>query len=206
MRFQHAANRQALEKASVRVATFLFLDFDDPVRLNSSPRDVVTGGRTWLGKGALGGVDVIGEDTELNGAPIKINLSGVDPDLVPSVLVEDYRNRRVEISLGFFSQDWTLLAPPELLWEGVIDSASVAVSSESAAISLTCENQLAFLIGRPIPVKYTDQEQRKRFPGDKFFSLLPAQFNLRLEWGGASFVGSNGGRTYVDPRERGDLR
>ena len=204
MRLNETANREAIDKTAVRVASFVYLDIPgDPVRANTSALDVVTGGHTWTGIGQFGGIQVIAEDTEINAAPIQLSLSGIPSALLTDILTADYRNRAVELSLGFFDQDWVLLAPLESIWTGVIDSAQVKVGTEFAEIVLTCENELSFLIGRPIPIRYTDQEQRKRFAGDRFFQLLPSQFNLSLEWGGTvTNMGGGGGSGDDLPRER----
>ena len=193
-RLIETTNRQTVRNEHMIAAAFVYLDIPgDPVYANTSAVTVETGGQTWHGIGQLGGIRFVAEDTEINAAPIQLELSGIPSDLLTNVLTANYRNRTVEIYLGFFSQDWTLLGPLESIWTGVIDSAQIQWGEGSANVSLTCENQLSFLVGRPIPIRYTDQEQRKRYPGDRFFKLLPAQFDLQMEWGGVRVSGGGGG-------------
>ena len=198
-RLNESANRQAIAATAVRAATFVYIDIpDDPVRVNTSALNIVTGGHTWDGTGALGFVEMVSEDTQIIGAPVRLTLSGVPSALLTDIQTADYRNRRVEVMIGFFDQDWRLLTSLEPVWSGIVDYAHLSVSSGSATVALTCENELAALVGRPIPVRYTDQEQRRRFDGDTFFALLPAMFDLQIEWGGTRVGGGGGGGLQVD--------
>ena len=185
MRYGELVNRQAISKSALKSATFLFMDFTDgAVHLNSSPMDVVAMGETWAGGGSFGGFSGLVEDTQLRGVPIEIAISGVSPVLVPTLRVSDFRGRAAKIYEGYFSQDWTLLADPELVFSGVMDHARYTVSATEARVSLVCESQWAYYYGRPIPVKYTNEEQQRRFAGDRFFEFLPAQFDMQIDWGG----------------------
>ena len=190
MRLNEVVSRETVAKTAIRAATFVHLAIPgDPVYANTSALNVVTGGHTWVGVGQLGGVELIAEDTQINGAPIRLTLSGVPSTMLTEILTADYRNQSANVYLGFFDQDWVLLGPLEPIFSGVIDSAQLSVDDSSATVTMTCENELSFLIGRPIPIRYTDQEQRKRFTGDVFFNLLPAQFDLQQEWGGVYVSG-----------------
>jgi hypothetical protein len=185
VRYQTLANRQAIERSAVRSAHFLFLDFaDGAARLNSSPLDIVAFGETWLGGGSFAGFTGLVEDTQLRGMPVEIAISGVDPALVPTLRTADFRGRAAQIYEGYFSQDWTLLAPPEVLFSGVMDHARYTVSATEARVSLVCESAWAYFYGRPIPIKYTNEEQQRRYAGDRFFEFLPAQFDMNIDWGG----------------------
>lgn len=187
-RFSAAGNSEAAAASNVRMATFAHIALPTPVYANNSPLDVVTTDTspniTWTGVGQLGRINVIREDTEINAAPVTLSLSGIPSTMLTSLLEDDYRNEAVNIYIGFFDQEWRLIAGLAPIFQGVIDSASLTVGEGTAEITLVCENQLSYLIGRPIPIRYTDQEQRKRYSGDLFFSLLPAQFNVEIEWGG----------------------
>ena len=194
MRLSEVANQEAVVKTAVRTSTFVYIDIPgDPVRVNTSALDVVAGGYTWTGAGTLAGVEAVSEDTAIIGAPVKLTLSGIPSTLLTEIQTADFRNRAVEISLGFFDQDWVLLADLEPLWSGVADYAQMTVDEGSASITLTCENELSALIGRPIPIRYTDQEQRRRFTGDRFFEMLPLMFDRQIQWGGGFVAGGSGG-------------
>ena len=202
-RLIETANREAVAKTAVRAATFVFIDIPgDPVRVNTSALNIETGGFTWTGTGTLGGVELMSEDTQIIGAPVRLTLSGIPSALLTTIQTADYRNRTVEIYAGFFDQDWRLLTGLENMWSGVVDFASMSVGESTSTIILTCENTLAALVNRPIPIRYTDQEQRRRFPGDNFFSLLPAMFDLQIEWGGVRVSGGGGTSPSDDFDER----
>lgn len=136
----------------------------------------------YLGIGTLGTISAIEESAEIQGAGVKVTLSGVPGALISSALLEDYQNRPCYIYHAFFDVNTdALILDPVLIFEGEIDTMEVAVGS-SATISVSCENILARW-QRPNVRRWTDIEQRRRYPDDKGFQYVSESAERQIYWG-----------------------
>ena len=184
-RYVSATNQTAGEQPSVVMAVLVSLDFTSG-ELNvhdgvgtitdtlSSPN------RAYLGVGQFGGIDGSVQDSlEVIARPIKLTLTGVDSSVINSAMTEDYQGRDVLISLGYI-QNGSLIAAPEVLWEGRMDYLEVEMGMESGTVRVNCESRLR---REPRIARYTSEDQKLAYPTDKFFDLVPYIQGFKSQWG-----------------------
>jgi hypothetical protein len=121
---------------------------------------------------------------------IKLSLSGVDSTFVVPTMTEVYQNRDVTMYLGFVSQTTgALIATPETIWEGRMNQMMFKLNNGSAVVELTCEHRLR---REPRIARYTDEDQKLLYSGDRFFDLMYAIPGFISKWGArdATYGGS----------------
>jgi len=155
--------------------------------------------QTWLGVGKLGEIGEVRDDAELRPAGLRLILSGIDSALVASAVTEDYRGRAVIVRQGFLNvSTFVMVADPEVVFKGVIDTMTVEHGQNSGSISLSCENELARW-ARPRAIYYTHESQQLLYAGDNGFDQVPhiqqkpIDCSQRTVWGAGSGYSGGGG-------------
>lgn len=128
-----------------------------------------TDGQVWSGLGELGSIE--GLSTALNAAAPagRLTASGVDPTLLAIAVGEtdDFIGRPVAILLQAFNANRTLSGPPVTLAVRLMTALEVTRSAGVRSLSISHETPYT---GRKRPAGgfYSDRDQQKRYPGDKF--------------------------------------
>ncbi len=194
-RFLSGANETASQLPDVGgLIVFAELDFASGfVRVHTGVGSYTFQSNTYSGIGQFGTIEVIKESTALRPQPVRLVLSGVDNSLMTTATTDDFHGRAATIYVGFLDEDQTLIADPELLWEGRMDTMSISLGESTGAISLQCENRLARW-DTPNMARYSDEDLQSRFAGDRFFDQLHNMMDLTLQWGGRAVLPGGGGR------------
>ncbi|CAB4153257.1 hypothetical protein UFOVP605_53 [uncultured Caudovirales phage] len=202
-RFANANNATAAASRSVRMFIAIDLDFSTGhVYAHDGIGDITFGGNTYLGVGQFGGIEVVQESVEVIARPVVLTLSGVETNLVSTTMTEIYQNRTATLYLGFLNVDAnTLIATPEIAWEGRMNQMSISMGVATSSIRLSCEHRLR---REPHIARYTDAEQQNEFANDKFFNLLHTINGFVGKWGtrdtGYGGTGSPNVRNGIDGR------
>lgn len=184
-RFAATENADAVALPHVPYVLFVDLDFaSGHVRLNSCDRSFTFGSNTYEAIGKLGGIGPVNESAALNPDKLEFTLAGVDNALISTVITEKYHGRSATLYVGYCDEEWTLLADPEVLWEGRMDTMAVRAEQNGAAIKLVCENRL-IIWNLASGWRYTNEHQQLLFSGDTFFDRLASLMNKILRWGDA---------------------
>lgn len=178
-----AVNATAAQAAAVYPVYFLKLGFDGgDVCLHTGLGDLAVGGDTYTGAGALGGIGAVDEDADLSRSTLELTLRGLPADLVAAVLGEHYQGRPATLSLGYLdAATRQLVDAPLVLYRGRMDTAAVE-QGEELAVRLTVESRFAAW-DRPNARRYTDADQRLRFPGDRGLEFVAQTAEKPLFWG-----------------------
>lgn len=138
-------------------------------------------GTTFHGGGDLIGVSPIQETQELQAKNLTLTLNGISSSLVATSLTENVKNRPLRIYLGFVNPEGPdsdgniFIDDPYRIFSGLMDTFEFTDDGNKANIRLSVENIL--LIGQRSKIsRYTDEDQRIKFPGD-----LGLQFINRLQ-------------------------
>lgn len=179
-----AAVQTAVDAVTVRPAFFVFLDLaSGPVRVWSGIGDYTLGGEVFSGVGTLGSISPIEEGKSVSARGISMSLSGIPSEIVSLALSEPYRNRPVAIWLVLFEADGsTLIADEVQIFSGRIDTMTLADSGETSTIALSAESRLIDL-ERPRELRFTDQEQKRLFPGDRGLEYVAGLQGKDIPWG-----------------------
>ncbi len=181
-RIVSATNATEADKLSIVAVVMADLDFvSGIIRVHDGSGSLAFGGNTYSGVGTFGGVDTVDENIDIVARGIKLTLSGVDSAFVTPTMTEVYQNRDVTLYLGFVNQDTgALLATPETIWEGRMNQMSIRIDKGIATIELSCEHRMR---REPRVARYTDEDQRVIFSGDRFFDLMYAIQGFIGKWG-----------------------
>ena len=67
------------------------------------------------------------------------------------------------------------------IFSGFMDVMTIEDSSDTCQISLSVESRL-ILLDRKVPLRYTQETQESRYPGDTFFSYVASLQDKKVEW------------------------
>lgn len=126
---------------------------------------LVWNGQTWLGVGNLGDISPIVEGSDVSAQGITLTLSEIPAELLNDSMSELMAGKLAQVYLGFLDSSGALIADPIPAFIGLIDQPTIDLATDKASISITVENRLADL-NRARGGRYTDQDQRARYPND----------------------------------------
>jgi hypothetical protein len=176
-----AASQTAAEGAHVRIISLVYLGLSTAVYVNSSDRDIVFAGNTYLGVGRLGSISAIVEHSAIQASGITLTMTGIPQAYTQMVLSSYYQGKTVSIWQGFLNDSYALIADPILQWTGMIDQMSLSLG-ETATITITAESKL-IRWENPIGGRYTDADQQARFPGDLGLQFVSQTVEREIIWG-----------------------
>lgn len=159
----------------------------DPVCAWSGVGEITFDGKTFDGVGSLGGVSAIAEQADGTASGISLSLSGIDPSFTQYLIEQPYRGARVELYLGVLDQGFAQVTAWKRLsiWRlNAVSLAETASEDGEVAVTVTVECEGAFIDQTRARVRrFTDEEQQRRYPGDRFFEYMAAMQEVRLIWG-----------------------
>lgn len=170
------------------VARTMAVELDFPsgfVRWNGTPRDITFAGRTFLGIGMLGSISVIEEGAELRAYGLTLQVSAIPRDMVSIALGQNYSGRRATLWEVPLSQYDEPVADPFIVFRGRMDQMDISVGT-SATVTVRLENRLADW-ERPRIRRYTDADQKTRYPTDQAFRFVSATTDKELVWPAKGF-------------------
>lgn len=168
--------------AVVRPVIGVELDFaSGTLRANSSPYTLTINGNSFLGVGLLGGIVPVEETSELGAYQMAMRLSGVPRDRVALALAEHVQGRDCSVWFVTLDESHAVVASPVKIFGGRIDNMLVTMG-DTCDVTVTVENVLADW-DRPRIRRYTDEDQKSVYAGDRFFEYVPAMQEKELVWG-----------------------
>lgn len=139
-------------------------------------------GIDFLGGGNLIGVSPIEETQDLEAKGLVVSLNGISSTLVALSLTEELKNRTFRLYLaGVNDQTLAITDEPYRIFSGLMDTIEFTDNGETANIRLRLENIL-YIGQRSKIARYTDEEQRKRFPGDKGLEFINRLQDREIVW------------------------
>tara|TARA_A100001035_G_scaffold279577_1_gene281412 strand:+ start:561 stop:1259 length:699 start_codon:yes stop_codon:yes gene_type:complete len=209
-----AANTAAQYAANhVNPIIFVKLEFDTgapnstgTIRLHNGLGTYVwddgSGNQQWYGTGDLGQISAIEEGDEISPYSIELTLSGIDSQIAAEAARETYYQRPVTLYIGALNASDTLVATPDVIWTGFIDTMDAVLGGgDGDAIRVTAESELA-MFERSSNYLYTNAQQQHDSPigpdsnnpqPDTFFTHLQEMEDLTLDWGKRKAGSGSGG-------------
>lgn len=177
------SNLTAASDWHTRPAIFIEAEFlSGTVRLWTGYGTVMWGGRVWYGGGDLLAISALEQTNDVTAKGATVTLSGVSLDMVIIAINEARQGDRCRMYLGFFNEDWTLAADPEMIFAGLLDVPQIEEGDETASITITYESQLITLM-RPREWRYTHESQQQLYPGDRGFEFITQIQEVDVKWG-----------------------
>lgn len=157
-------------------------EFDSgTVRVWNGVDNVTFNGEVYEGKGDLIGFSGIEESQEIEAHNVTVMLTGVKSSLMSLALSEEYQDRPATIWFGAVDASG-LVADPTQIFKGRMDVLTIQDSGDTSALEMKCESSLIALT-RPKERRYTDQDQKNEYPGDKGFEFVTAIQDTAITWG-----------------------
>ena len=202
-----AAITESLKSFGAMPVWFVVLYLDSGTeRFWSGRGDFSWGGDIFEGTGDLGAIGDIEESTAQQAFDLPMSLSGVTQDRIDRAMDQDVIGRVAEIYRGWLDADEQLVDVPDLWWRGRLNTMHIELG-EIAVISVTAVERLVDW-DRARVQRFADNDQQRRFPGDKGFEFTAETAAKTIVWGGLLVGGQGGGpvshkRSNIDIKHRG---
>lgn len=171
----------ALAGSSVEPFFAIDIMFDSgPLYVWSGYGDFTSGTKTYLGAGQLLNISSVEETTEIEAKGATLSISGIPSSYLSLALTETYQGRECVIYFGVRTATGTIE-----LWEvfsGELDQMNIFEDKDTTTVSVTAENTLIKL-DRPVVRRFTDQDQKSRYPNDKGFEYIAGIQDKEIYWG-----------------------
>jgi hypothetical protein len=176
-----AGNLTAVTGEVVTRTMAVALDFPSGMaRWNGSTLDIVIGGNTFLGLGALGSIGVIEEGAETRPYGLTVGITGVPRDAVALALTQEYQGDAATIWEVQLDANGQPIGTPPIAFRGRMDQMSVTLG-DTASVTVRLENRLADW-ERARVRRYTDEDQKRAFAADKGFEFVTATVDKDIVW------------------------
>jgi hypothetical protein len=173
----------ALVAPTVRPAFLISMDFSGAtVYAWTGVGNITWNGQTWIGVGEMGSISTAVESGETQAAGITLKLSGIPVDLLGDSLNDVDQGRFAYVYLALFDANGNLIPNPVSLYRGLMDQPTIDISTHTASITVAVENRLVDM-QRSQNQRYTDQNQRSRYPNDAGLSFVTRLQDVQLFWG-----------------------
>lgn len=183
MSFFNTAQLAEFAKHEVRLDFLVEFRFtSETMRVWNGNTALETGGNRYEPMYGYGSIDGIGMASTTAAQNVTFQLSGL-PDATLNFLAmaldanDEVDQRIVVISIQLFDEEWQPLGGPAPIWWGFMQPPRISRTemqgTEGAiqSISMTAENAF-FNRSRPAYGRYTDRDQQRRSPGDKFCQFI----------------------------------
>jgi len=182
----------------------LFFD-TSTLRFWSGVGELDFGDNTYTGSGNMIAVSAIDETSDISAQGARLTLSGLPSEMINLAINEPYQGRKCFIYFGtldvtgdrltqqnghlILNQDNSaILGEGDFrdtitqIFSGYIDQMNIDEGPETSQISVAVESRLIDL-QRPRNRRYTDANQKSRFPNDKGFEFVESLQQKKFAWG-----------------------
>jgi hypothetical protein len=177
----------AVQAEVVRRTTAVSLDFSSGfARYSGAPFNLVIDGQTYYGLGGIGQISVIEEGAELRAYGLVLSLTGIPRDTIALALGEAYQGREAIVYEILLDENEEVIADPIVVFRGRMDQMDVMLGS-TATVQVRLENRLADW-ERARVRRYTDEDQKREYPTDRFFEFVSASAEKEIVWPDRNFI------------------
>tara|TARA_A100001011_G_scaffold361107_1_gene408962 strand:+ start:786 stop:1364 length:579 start_codon:yes stop_codon:yes gene_type:complete len=150
--------------------------------------DLFFDSETYVGSGNLLGLSNIEETSDIKATGMTLTLSGIDSNILSEVLTEDVQGITVEIYFGVLAtidNETKMVDTPYKVFDGFIDTMAIQEGAVESIVRVSVENKLITL-EKAKAKRYTDQDQKQLFSGDKGLEFVDDLQDKSLVWGGGT--------------------
>lgn len=143
--------------------------------------NLVWNNQTIIGVGSLAKIGTITEGTDVYAYGTSVTLSGIDPVLLGDCMTEVVPGGQATMWFGLLSNG-LIVGNPYQLFSGTMDKPTINPGTDTFSITLALETRLLDL-GRATNRRYTQADQRNRFPTDTAFAGVEILNDQAINWG-----------------------
>lgn len=165
--------------------------------------DLSVGDINYFGVGNLVNISAVEETTEIEAKGAVVTLTGVPSSFLSLALDEPYQGRECKIYFGLWLNDRTITTQADdtittenlfeftiesktrylaEIFSGELDQMNISEEGNTSTISVTAENVLIKL-ERPVVRRFTNEDQKSRFPTDKGLEFVAGLQDKEIFWG-----------------------
>ncbi len=182
MRSLHPDLAAEFKKSTLRVGLFCEILYATPVRFWNGIGNKTWDSKTWTGTGVFGGITAVQERGGALAGSVALSLSGVPSELVSLALSDTAQGCKATVWFAAFDSNWGVIGEPVRMVRGKTDVCKILLGGKTSTISVTVITPMTGL-KRVRNFLWTDAEQQRRFPGDKFFEYGASMAERPLYWG-----------------------
>lgn len=154
------------------------------IRMCSLMQDIDFNGNTYT-YGSLGNIGTINESDDITESSCTLTFGAIDSATVAAIAASDFINSPVSIRIMFCDEEWQPVGDGVIYFEGSAASQNIALG-ETAEITVNCKSKIASL-NRPRSIRYSDQEQQAKYPGDLGMQYATTVSNANVRWPAAEW-------------------
>lgn len=167
----------------IRPVFFVEMDLDDGAfRACTTDRNIIAGGRTFYGLINIASISDYSIQTGTTAPSMKFTLTQIPPDMSDYVANENTRNKPVKVYIMLFDEAGQPLTDLIMWFGGTIDSLTVEIGAV-LTISASASSRLINW-AKSVNSRYTNEDQKSKYPDDNGFIFMSALANLKIAWGG----------------------
>jgi len=142
---------------------------------------LVIGAKTYIGAGSFLNISSVEETTEIEAKGATLTLSGIPSSILSLALDEPFQGRLCKIYFGVTSSPSDYVE----IFAGELDQMNIVEEVATCTVSVTAENVLIKL-ERPTVRRFTDQDQKSRYPSDRGLEFIASLQDKEIFWGRAT--------------------
>lgn len=147
--------------------------------------------RNWLGTGELGSWDTIGEVTDGSAQGLKLALNMIPAEFAADIAAQATRGAVMEAYFGTLDQLWQTVTATKLLNRWRLDDYRITDGGDTIGVEVSGESR-AIDQRRPAIIRFTDEHQQRKHPGDLFFQYVARMTEVKILWAKAEPSGVSG--------------
>lgn len=158
------------------------------LRITTTYSNLVIDNESYIGTGDIINISPITETSDTRATGVEIILNGLDTAILSAGLTEDTQGMVVEIYFGVLDtvdNADAIVDTPYQIFSGFIDAMILKENGESSSLTFTIENKLVTL-EKAIDRRYTDQDQKNLFAGDRGLEFVASLQDKTISWGGGT--------------------
>lgn len=174
----------------ISVVLLVKLEFDSGTqRYFSGAGTIQYLSETYIGIGEFGQIEPILEDKGVKMKGIRLALQGVDTTIIDISVNEAIQGRKAAIFLCGYDTELAAITDGFEIFSGYMDTVEISRGTQASMI-LSIESIMA-QFDLPNIRRFTSEDHKERYPGDKFFDLVSQTNELEIVWGNSA--GNTGG-------------
>jgi len=183
-----------IEQPVVRPFLAMLIDLPDPVYVWTGVGTLTFNdgsgvSRNWIGAGAIGAIDSIGEATDGGATGIKATLFQIPAEFRDDIADQAVRGVNMELHVGSLNTDFQTIVATKLIWKGRLDQYKITDGGDTLSVEVVGESR-AIDQRRPAIKRFSDEYQQRKFPGDLFFQYVSQMTEVPILWAKAEQSGT----------------
>jgi hypothetical protein len=160
--------------------------FTPAVRLSTGSVAIEWAGQLYFGTGTLGAVDVVSDEVQST-TGLRFTLSGVPSESIALALGENVRGTSCVLRTAVLDPVTHAVLDAPTVFTGTLDTMPISHGAEDCTIGVTAIHR-GDTYRRPKPLRYTDGDQQRLYPGDTSMRYVLSQAQVQDQWPAASYL------------------